>query len=87
MGYIAFWMVNLLNNPSSTGGKFNGTREQLLMIFAIFGLVIVFGMIAFLTGLWQLIFGRRNKIFVWGVAGLGFLLFVVGSFFLWTNGK
>ena len=83
MGYITVWMINLLNNPTPNGGKFTGTNEQLMMIFALFGSVILFGFVSFLTGLWQFILGWRNKLFTWTVVGLGILLFVGGYFLLW----
>ncbi len=83
MGYITLWMVNLLSNPTQNGGKFTGTQEQLMMIFALFGALIMFGFISLLTGLWQLILGWRNRLFTWSVVGLGVLLFVGGYLFLW----
>jgi hypothetical protein len=85
MGYITLWMLGAAANTNTAGAKFTGTPEQLLMIFAICGMVILFGLLAFATGLYQLVTGRRNKMFVWVIAGLGILLYVVGGYFYWTS--
>ncbi|CAN5401012.1 hypothetical protein BH10ACI3_BH10ACI3_24140 [soil metagenome] len=85
MGYISLWMVNAAANPNPGGAKFNGTNEQLLMIFGICGLVILFGLLAFVTGIFQAITGRRNKMIVWAIALLGALVYVAGGYFYWTS--
>ena len=85
MDYITVWILGAANSTDPLGPKFNGSRGELLMTFAICGLVILFGFIVFVAGLWQLILGRRNKIFVWSVAGLGAVLFAVAGYFYWAN--
>jgi hypothetical protein len=50
----------------------------MLMMFGVFGLVTLFGVVALVTGLWQLIFGKRNKLLTWVVLGLG-AVFVIGG--------
>ena len=79
MGTISVFVWNLVNKTSADGHRsFTGTKSDQVMIFGVFALVILFGVVALAAGLWQLIFGRRNKILVWVILGLGFI-FVIGS--------
>ncbi len=85
MGYISLWMFNAFRNTNGLSARFNGTHEQMLMIIAICSLVLTFGAISLVTGVYQAILGRRNRIFVWMIAALGVLLFLTGNYFLWTG--
>jgi MFS family permease len=58
--FVAPLMLNA-GAKSATGSRFNGTPEQALLIFGLFGVLILFGMVAMLNGIWQIKFGRRNK--------------------------
>jgi hypothetical protein len=80
MGIITLWAYNLVQHSSDTGtgARFTGTKDQMLMMFGVFGFVMLFGVVALVTGSWQLIFGRRNKILTWVVFGLG-AIFVIGG--------
>ena len=79
MSFISFYMYGAINQTGKPGAsaKFTGTQNDILMIIAIFGLVIIFGFVALIAGLWQLIFGKANKLLVYLVLGLG-LVFYVG---------
>ena len=83
MGYISLSMLETVNATTPAHGGFTGTREQMLMIFAICALVITFGFVAFINGLWQTIVGRRNKLFVWAGAAFGIALFLGGAIIFW----
>jgi hypothetical protein len=64
MGTITVFIAPLMLNagePTATGSRFNGTPEQALLILGLFGIVILFGLVAMLNGIWQIKFGRRNK--------------------------
>jgi hypothetical protein len=80
MGAITAFVAPLILNagePSATGSRFNGTPEQALLILGLFGIVILFGLVAMLNGVWQIKYGRRNKwlfIVVMTLAGLLVLL-------------
>jgi hypothetical protein len=81
MSWIAFYIYNVIqqSNKPGAGARFTGSQEDLVMIIAVFGLVILFGAIGLITGLWQVIFGRRNKILVYILLAIGVVLFI-GSF-------
>jgi MFS family permease len=63
MGTITYYLAPALLNPAaaSDGSRFTGTPGQALMILALFGLVITFGVGSIASGLWQIITGRRNR--------------------------
>jgi hypothetical protein len=52
-------------------------------IAALFGALILFGLISAITGLWQLAVGRRNKYLVWLGLGLGVLLYAGALLIIW----
>ncbi|MEO6656491.1 MAG: hypothetical protein ABIO36_10455 [Pyrinomonadaceae bacterium] len=83
MGYVSLSMLDAINLTTPAHGGFNGTREQMVMIFGICGLVITFGFVSFITGLWQTIIGRRNKLLVWAGAAFGIALFLAGIIIFW----
>ena len=80
MGTITAFVAPLIlqaGEPTATGSRFNGTPEQALLILGLFGIVILFGLVAMLNGIWQIKYGRRNKwlfIVVMVLAGLLVLL-------------
>lgn len=75
MGFIALWLINIVREGEITGhSRFTGTQQQLMIIFGIVGFVILFGVVSFVAGLWQLIAGKRNKVFIWLVACISFVL-------------
>ncbi len=83
MGYLALWVTNASTGATPVGPKFNGTPEQLMGIYGLFGAIFLFGLLSFAAGMWQLVFGRRNKLFVWVIAAAGILLFLGGALFVW----
>ena len=78
MGYISFWLIG------QTGqGRFNGTQQELMLIVGIFAVVILFGIVTFAAGLWQLIVGKRNEVFILIVAQLSFVLLAGALYVIW----
>src|SRR5205085_3306147 len=64
MGTITAFVAPLMlqaGEPTATGSRFTGTPEQALMILGFFGILILFGLVAMLNGIWQIKYGRRNK--------------------------
>lgn len=64
MAYILFFVYGSINH-SSESLKFTGTETQAFYIYAILGLTLTAGIFFVFTGLWQIVFGRRNRILVW----------------------
>lgn len=81
MGVITLNVAPLLLNPAPTAGgaRFTGTSQQAQLILALFGTVILFGFGSGLSGLWQIMTGRRNKWVVFVVLGIGVALMVVAA--------
>jgi MFS family permease len=81
MGTITIALLPMIlsagRQPSGSG--FNGTPEQGMMILALFGLVIAFGVAAILAGVFQAIMGRRSIWIIIAVLGLAFLLFIASQ--------
>ena len=74
--FVAPLMLNA-GAPSATGSRFTGTPEQALLIFGLFGVLILFGLVAMLNGIWQIKFGRRNKwLFIVVLVLTGLLVFL-----------
>jgi heme/copper-type cytochrome/quinol oxidase subunit 3 len=71
IGYLVFF--------SSSRSNFTGTRNELILIFSVFGFVILFGVVALATGACQLISGRRNQFLVWLMLGLVFIMIFGGT--------
>lgn len=73
-------MIAQSGKPGATS-RFTGTKDQMIMMFAIFGFVLLFGFVSLIAGLWQLILGRRNMILVYFILVLGAVFIVGGSIF------
>jgi hypothetical protein len=67
MGYITLQTYDSFARPgmsSADGSRFTGDAEQGRMILNVFWLVIGFGALSAVNGVWQIVTGRRNMIFV-----------------------
>ena len=87
MGAIASFVGYLVAKGGMPGrvSRFTGTRNDLILIFGVFGFVILFGFVSLANGVWQLIYGRRNQPLTWAMFALVFFLIIGGtmiSFFL-----
>ena len=79
MGWLSLWIYGAMSptgNPS--GSRFNGSGSDALFIIFAFGLVISISLAVTAGGLWQIIFGRRNKLIVFAVFGFGIIFAVTG---------
>jgi hypothetical protein len=75
MAFIGQWIYGSIHSgEQSGGGRFTGSDQQLMIIFGIVGLVMLFGVVSSLAGLWQLATGKRNKVFIYLVALIGLVL-------------
>ena len=82
--FVASMLANQLKDPSSAK-KIQEQSSMLLVIFAIFGMVIVFGLHGLIMGIWQIATGRRNQVMIWIMYVLLFGLFFVGGAFMAVN--
>ena len=84
MGAIAFFVSSMLAGSMRDPANAKKIQEQastFVVIYAIFGMVIVFGLHGLIMGIYQIATGRRSKVLIWIMWILMFgLLFVVGVF-------
>lgn len=83
MTVLIIWITSMAANSgnSGTGSRFTGSQSDLQYIYGLLGLVLVFGLASMTTGLWQIVFGRRNRPLTWIMLGLGVALLIVGIAF------
>jgi len=83
MSVIALWvammLTNAMKNPESAK-KINGESGFLLAVYALFALVIVFGLHSVVIGAFQAITGRRSRVLIWIMWALLFGLLFAGGF-------
>lgn len=78
LGIVLAGVIAQSDQPGSTS-RFTGGPEDVLLIAAIFGLVISFGLASVAGGAWQIWYGKPNRkvmVVMFVVAGL---LWVIGS--------
>jgi len=79
MSWLSFWVYGTIANPSSSSSHFNGTPKDALFMIFVFGLVIAISLgITAGGGLRQIVLGKRNKLIVFAVIGLGIAFAVTG---------
>jgi ribosomal protein L40E len=63
--------------PQSEKWQVHNTRDvnQLYIIFGIFALIFVLGLIFALAGIWQVYFVRRNRFLIWSAVFLTVVVF------------
>ena len=83
MSYISYFSVAAYVGTDPSGSRFTGTREQFMGIAALFGALILFGFVSAVTGIWQLVVGRRNKVLVWLGLALGIALYAGALLMIW----
>ena len=79
MGYISLWALTAVDSTTQGGSRFTGTQQEKMLIFGLFGVLLVFGFVSFAGGIWQVIFGRRSKAIVWIGLALGLLIAIGGG--------
>ena len=86
MAVLSWVMYGVIhNNDPRAGTKFTDSESDMMFMFGIFGLVFFIGLTALVSGLWQIIFGKRNLILVWIMLGLGGIFFIVGTIVQYLN--
>lgn len=81
MAVLSWMMYGVIQSSSDprASTRFTGSESDMMFMFGIFALVFFIGLTAFLAGVWQLIFGKRNLWLVWIILGLGGIFFVIGT--------
>jgi RNA polymerase subunit RPABC4/transcription elongation factor Spt4 len=73
------YIISQAGKPGSGFGEFKGGTKELALIYGIFGLVLSFGIIAIVAGVYQIMFGKRNKKLVRVMLVIVVVLLVVGE--------
>ncbi|MEP7038517.1 MAG: hypothetical protein ABI891_09240, partial [Acidobacteriota bacterium] len=73
MGWLAFWMLNANSNS-----HFHGDAYEILFIIFVFGLIVSISLGVIIAGIWQIIFGKRNKLLMFAIIGLGIAFLATG---------
>ena len=78
LGIVLAGIIAQTGQPGRTT-RFTGGPEDVLLIFAIFGLVIAFGLASIAGGAWQVWFGKRNRVVMVVMFVVAGILWVIGS--------
>jgi hypothetical protein len=87
MGTITMALLPSLLRPGqelADGGSFTGTAEQARMVLILFGLVLAFGLMAVLNGLYMIVTRRQSWAFIIGTLMLAGLIVFAGFAFMWS---
>jgi hypothetical protein len=87
MGWLSLWVYNAITEPTPPGStpRFTGGPEEIGFIVFGFGLVILIALAGTIGGLWQIIFGKRNKWIVYLVIVLGLVFIGTGLLLTMSN--
>ena len=82
MAWLALFVRRLIAQSDEPGAKarFTGDASDAVFIYAIFGLVLALGLAFMAGGVWQIVYGRRNKSIIFVVLVLVALLYGLGLF-------
>lgn len=79
MGAITYFVAQIMYNADASGARFNGSPEMALYIFLLFGLVMIFGLAAIVSGALQARSARPNRKIMLVIFGLGLLIVIAGA--------
>jgi hypothetical protein len=79
MGGLAIYLGQIVAHTDEPGAtsRFTGGPEQLAIIMAVFGLVIAFGLASMAGGIWQIKYGKPNRILMIGIFVVAGILYVI----------
>ena len=85
MGAVTIFVIGVVYQAADSGRSSRLMEEATVFvaIFGLFALVIMFGLTCIGAGVWQILFGKRNKYIKYIILGLTFLLFTVGAIVRW----
>jgi uncharacterized paraquat-inducible protein A len=73
--FIGALMTNAAHDPA-TARKIADQGAMLTAVYALFGVIALFGLNGLVMGTWQIVFGRRNRVFIWIMFGLLALILI-----------
>ena len=79
MSILGVYLGSIISNstdPESTT-RFTGGPQDVMFIVVIFGLVISFGLASIAGGIWQIIYGKPNRLIIVLVFVIAGILFVI----------
>lgn len=81
MSFITIWAMNLILQTGKPGvtSRFSGTTGDMVFMFSVFALVLSIGFASLAGGIWQIAFGRANKVLSYLILGLGAIFFIIGT--------
>ncbi|HST36220.1 MAG TPA: hypothetical protein VLK25_06285 [Allosphingosinicella sp.] len=88
MGTISWALLPSLLRPGqelADGSSFTGTAEQARMVLILFGLLLAFGLMAVLNGIYMIVARRQSWLFIIGTLVLAGLIVFAGFSFMWTT--
>lgn len=64
MSVLGIYLGSIIAHSGEPGGttRFTGGPQDVALIVAVFGLVISFGLASMAGGLWQIIYGKPNRL-------------------------
>lgn len=82
MAYLIWVIANIMRHPrGGPTSSFTGTPRDAAFILGILGVVLAFGVTSLSTGLWQMMFGRPNRLLSGAVLVLGLAAVVLAVLF------
>lgn len=77
LSVVIFNIVRNADDPTATT-RFTGSRSDVLFIICVFGVVFLVGFTSFAAGMWQIIYGKRNKYIIKAVVAFGLIFMLIG---------
>ena len=79
MGTLGFYLSRIIAQTGEPGAttRFTGGPEDVAFIVAVFGLVISFGLASMAGGIWQIKYGKPNRILMVAMFLVAGILFVI----------
>lgn len=79
MGTLGIYLARIISDSSEPGAttRFTGGPQDVMFIVVIFGLVISFGLACIGGGIWQIKYGKPNRILMVGMFLVAGILFVI----------
>lgn len=72
--FIAVLLFGSANQTPEGTRRVQEAMSALLVVYALFALLIAFGLNSLISGIWMLVTGRRNRVMLWVMWGLLALL-------------